>query len=94
MVGHKDIEAIVKTFGRTILDDAFAEAFDAETGAEREAARPSDGDTNDWHLPIGGGLAGTSAAFRAMAIGGDGVLPGVFGGADRHGQEDQQQNSL
>ena len=83
VVGHENIEAIVEAFGRSVLDDAFAEAFNTETGAERQAARSGYGDADGGRLTIGGGLACSPTAFRAMAIGGDGVKLLNFGVAGR-----------
>jgi hypothetical protein len=72
VVGHENIEAIIKTFGRAILDYPFAESFDPEAGAKGEAARSCNGNASDGHLTVGGELARATTAFRAMAIRGDG----------------------
>jgi len=89
VIGHEDIDAIVKAFGLAIFDYALANAFDEEPRTEREGAWSSDGDSCGRHLAVGGRLTGPTAAFCAMAIGSDCIKPGVFGGIGRQGYQEE-----
>ena len=85
VVGHEDINTIVKAFRLAVLDYAFAEALDDEPCAERDGAWPCGCDPSGGHLAIGRGLTGPAAAFCAMAIGCDCINPGPFVGMGRQG---------